>query len=72
MFLGLVVANSVSGSAPGSGVAINDSGSLQLVGHAQRASTAVQHSLRQELLRNSSSSDLLHHEVDDRVNITIQ
>lgn len=72
MFLGLVVANSVSGSAPGSGVAISDSGSLQLVGHAQRASSAVQQSLRQELLRNSSSSDLLHHEVDDRVNITLQ
>jgi hypothetical protein len=67
-----VVASSASGSASGSSMAISDSGSLQLVGHAQRASTAVQQSLRQELLRNSSSSDLLHHEVDDRVSITVE
>lgn len=70
VFSGLVVGSTASGSASCSSMAISDSSSLQLVGHAQRASTAVQQSLRQELLRNSSSSDLLHHEVDDRVNIT--
>jgi hypothetical protein len=66
LFSGLVVPSSASGSA----TTMND-GSLQLVGHAQRASTAVQQSLRQELLRNSSSSDLLHHEVDERVSVIL-
>jgi len=53
-------------------MAMSDGSTLQLVGHAQRASTAVQQSLRRELLRNSSSSDLLQHEVDDRVSIIIE
>jgi hypothetical protein len=70
LFSGIVVPNSASGSATGPGITMNE-GSLQLVGHAQRASAAVQQSLRQELLRNSSSSDLLHHEVDERVSIII-
>jgi hypothetical protein len=71
LFSGLVVPNSASGSASGPGGITMGDGSLQLVGHAQRASTAVQQSLRQELLRSSSSSDLLHHEVDERVSIVI-
>ena len=65
------MSNSGSGSASGSGMTMGDGGSLQLVVHAQRASASVQQSLRQELLRNSSSSDLLHQDVDDRVSVTV-
>jgi len=71
LFPGLVVSNSASGSASGSGLTIGEGGSLQFVVHAQRGSATVQQSLRQELLRNSSSSDLLHHDVDDRVSVTV-
>jgi len=72
LFPGLVVSNSASGSASGSGLTMGDGGSLQFVVHAQRGSATVQQSLRQELLRNSSSSDLLHHDVDDRVSVTVE
>ena len=57
------VSTSGSTSTSGSSTALSNGTSLQLVGHAQRGSTAVQQSLRQELLRNSSSNDLLHTEV---------
>ena len=67
------MSNSASGAASGSGMNMGDGGSLQFVVHAQRGSvTTVQQSLRQELLRNSSSSDLLHHDVDDRVSVTVE
>jgi hypothetical protein len=66
------VTNCVSGAASGSGLTVGDGASLQFVVHAQRGAATVQQSLRQELLRNSSSSDLLHQDVDDRVSGTVE